>query len=101
MRFLNLPFRQILLTCLHFILLIWPAFTLSSNGLEEEMTEILGAENLTGSAWMLLSPERGVETGAAGMRDNEAKIPFTADTRFHVGSVTKLLLATGILRMAS
>jgi hypothetical protein len=44
--------------------------------------------------------DRVFSLGAAGFRDNATQSGFTADTRFHVGSVTKSLLSTGLLRLA-
>jgi hypothetical protein len=42
-----------------------------------------------------------VSPGAAGLRDNPSQSDFTIDTRFHVGSLSKSLLATGVLRLAT
>jgi len=88
-------------TMLFAMLLCLPAITIGDISLEEEMSSILVQEKLVGVAWMLVTPKGGIETGAAGFSDNEAQSPFASQTRFHVGSVTKLLLSTGVLRMAS
>ncbi len=62
---------------------------------------ILSEEKLTGIAWVLLAPSGDAQTGAAGLRDSLSAQPFTGDTRFHVGSLTKAVLATGVLRLAT
>jgi len=69
--------------------------------LESELEDVLAEEGLTGIAWALVGENGEVSPGAVGMRDSEAHTRFTIDTRFHVGSVTKSLLATGILRLAT
>lgn len=61
----------------------------------------LKEEGLTGAAWATRRADGEPEFGQVGYRDAENKLPFLADTKFHVGSVTKTLLATGILRLAS
>ena len=83
------------------------AFALTSicqvaqGSLESELKEVLAEEGLTGIAWALASKNGEVSPGAAGLRDRESQTRFTIDTRFHIGSVTKSLLATGILRLAT
>ena len=54
-----------------------------------------------GVAWGLILPDEPIVVGTAGFRDGEQRLPFAADTRFHVGSVTKALLATGVLRLVT
>lgn len=62
---------------------------------------VLAEEGLTGVAWFLIN-ESGTESlGAAGTRDSQSQAEFTVETRFHVGSLTKSVLATGILRLAT
>ena len=62
---------------------------------------VLSEENLTGIAWALVEENGKVSLGAAGFRDNPAEASFTNNTRFHVGSLTKSVLATGVLRLAT
>lgn len=70
-------------------------------GLQSDIETVLSGEGLTGIAWSFIGENGEVVTGTAGLRDNLAHSSFTADTRFHVGSLTKTLLATGVLRMAT
>lgn len=67
--------------------------------LPAQLDTLLAEEALVGMAWGLLDGDQGARVGAVGLRDNSAAIAFTTDTRFHVGSITKSLLATGVLRL--
>ncbi len=69
--------------------------------LQHDLDEVLVEEGLTGVAWSLIGEHGEVSLGATGLRDNPSHIAFTLDTRFHVGSLTKPLLATGVLRLVT
>lgn len=73
----------------------------AQGNLESELEEVLAAEGLTGIAWALANEKGEVSLSAAGTRDSTTETRFTIDTRFHIGSVMKSLLATGILRLAT
>ena len=70
-------------------------------GVQEEIEVILAEEGLTGIAWSLIGENGEVSLGVAGLRDNPGRSNFAVETRFHVGSVSKSLLATGVLRLAT
>jgi CubicO group peptidase (beta-lactamase class C family) len=72
-----------------------------SADLAETIETTLTEENLAGVAWMLIGEKGEVTLGAAGLRDSPGQIEFTTDTRFHVGSLTKTVLATGVLRLVT
>jgi len=80
--------------------LLAPDSTPSHANISDELNDILAKEKLTGLAWTLVFPER-VETGATGYADGKLKRPFSANSKFHVGSITKSVLATGVLRLAT
>lgn len=69
--------------------------------LQDDIGSVLAEEGLTGAAWVLIGDGGGIILDAAGFSDNENKTRFTTDTRFHVGSVTKSLLAIGVLRLVT
>lgn len=69
--------------------------------LENGVTNIIGEEGLIGVAWSLVLENGDVSLGSSGVQDNSTGDHFTPGTRFHVGSLTKTLLATGMLRLAS
>lgn len=69
--------------------------------LREDIEAILLQEDLTGIAWMMTGGDSEASFGTAGMKDNRDGLAFTPGARFHVGSLTKTVLATGILRLAT
>lgn len=69
--------------------------------LQGYLDEVLVKEGLTGVAWSLIGENGEVSLGATGLRDKPSQSDFTINTRFHVGSVTKSLLATGVLRLVT
>ena len=69
--------------------------------LQGDLDEVLVKEGLTGVAWSLIGENGEVSLGATGLRDKPSQSDFTINTRFHVGSVTKSLLATGVLRLVT
>lgn len=69
--------------------------------LQSNVEDVLAEEGLTGVSWALLNGDGEASLGAAGIRDGESGAAFTTGTRFHVGSVAKSLLATGVLRLVT
>jgi CubicO group peptidase (beta-lactamase class C family) len=69
--------------------------------LQKDIERILVEESLTGIAWTLIGETGEPNIGVAGLKDNRGGLAFASDTRFHVGSLTKTLLATGVLRLAT
>ena len=67
--------------------------------LEAELARIVREEQLTGLAWAAVSPDAPVALGAAGLKD--ASVAMQAGTRVHVGSVAKVVVAIGVLRLAT
>jgi len=73
----------------------------ANSELESDLASVLTEEDLTGVAWALLGEDGEESLGAIGLRDKLNESEFTLDTRFHVGSLAKSVLATGILRLAT
>lgn len=73
----------------------------AATDLRGDIEAILSEEGLAGIAWSLVGHDDEVSTGAAGLRDIPSAYDFTRDTRFHVGSLAKSLLATGVLKLAT
>jgi CubicO group peptidase (beta-lactamase class C family) len=69
--------------------------------LKDDLDQVLVQEGLTGVAWSLIGENGEVSIGATGFRDNPSQTNITANTRFHVGSLAKTLLATGVLRLVT
>jgi len=68
--------------------------------LEKELQEVLQSENLTGAVWSMVSGST-ITTGALGLKNTNSKELFNRKNSVQVGSVTKVLIATGILRLSS
>jgi CubicO group peptidase (beta-lactamase class C family) len=64
------------------------------------VVQALKAHGLVGITWALVLPE-STALGAAGLRDREQQRAMTPQTRMQVGSVTKTLIATGVLRLVT
>lgn len=65
-----------------------------------EMAVVLQEQGLAGATWALVTPD-GVTTGAEGLADISKGSPMRPDHRVQMGSVTKTVLATGILRLVT
>jgi CubicO group peptidase (beta-lactamase class C family) len=72
----------------------------SNNVLSASVTRALDDIGVPGAVWALVRGD-STELGAAGIRDRASAAPMTADTRVQLGSVTKTLLATGVLMLVS
>jgi CubicO group peptidase (beta-lactamase class C family) len=72
----------------------------SDSILTASVSRALGEIGVPGAVWALV---RGDSTGlgAAGIRDRASAVPMTANTRVQLGSVTKTLLATGVLMLVT
>ena len=68
--------------------------------LEEDLKKAAASENLTGAVWSTVSDDI-VTTGAIGLMNADTKEILENDDRVLIGSVTKTLIATGILRLSS
>jgi len=77
------------------------AFQIAKADLQQDIEKVLVEEGLTGIAWALVGGNDEVKFDATGLQDNLAGSAFASDTRFHVGSLTKTVLATGVLRLAT
>lgn len=69
--------------------------------LHADMQRILDEEGLQGAVWATVTADGSAANGAAGVRDAATRSPMQASTRVHVGSVTKAVLAIGVLRLVS
>ena len=71
------------------------------NAQKVEIDNVLIEEGLSGITWAIVGDEHSTTTGTSGLQDALTGVSFESDTRVHVGSLTKTLLATGVLRLAS
>lgn len=84
------------------IIVLWSCVcTANYANLKKDIENALADEGLAGIAWTLVGENGEVNVGSAGLRDRSSLSTFTPDTRFHVGSLTKAVLATGVLRLVT
>lgn len=97
------PFHRLIFALLTFTIILWlPHFTLadSSSTLQNRIEEILKKEELVGMVWSTTTGDQ-TSIGSAGFSNLESMSPMEATQKMHVGSVTKTVLAIGILRMVT
>lgn len=68
--------------------------------LDKELQKVFISKNLTGAVWSIVS-ESKITTGALGLKNANSKESLNSKNSVQVGSVAKVLIATGILRLAS
>lgn len=61
----------------------------------------LQQEVLAGAVWSTIGKDGAVATGAAGLKNVATGERMTADSKVHVGSVAKTVLALGVLRLVT
>lgn len=97
---LRAPIRLTFLTVT--VAVLWSCYCLAAeSNLEDDIGRVIVEEGLTGVAWSLVGEGGEVTLGSSGVQDSRTGRGFATDTRFHVGSLTKTLLATGLLRLAT
>lgn len=69
--------------------------------LKAQVERTLQEEGVTGAVWATLGRDGAIHTGAAGVKNAATREPLRADSRVHVGSIAKTVLATGLLHLAS
>lgn len=68
------------------------------SGLHAAMERTLREEKLVGAVWAVLTPGE-TATGAAGLKNARRGEPLTSASKVQIGSLTKTLIATGVLRL--
>lgn len=81
------------------IVLATPMPGFCAPSLATEIQRTLQQEQLTGAVWVAVTPEGGAVAGAAGLANADSGAPMRADHRVQVGSVAKVALAAGVLRL--
>ena len=93
-----LPHASRILLCLLLLAVTRLTAATEPAALQAGIEGLLQAEGLTGIVWTLVSPV-GDSMGAAGLANADTDAPMTINNRVHVGSVTKTVLAVGVLRL--
>lgn len=89
--------RRWLIASLACAVLPWCA---AATSLESDLARLLAEERLSGAVVALVDGER-TTLAAAGLADHARRLPMTTSHRVHIGSVTKTVLALGLLRLVS
>jgi CubicO group peptidase (beta-lactamase class C family) len=77
-----------------------PSLAAATTDIAAEITRALEEEKLVGATWSLVDGDT-VSLGAAGLKNAKMPEALQADARMHIGSVTKTLVATGVLRLVT
>ena len=72
-----------------------------AGSLQQEMERALREERVTGVVWATLDHAGTIRAGAAGVSNATTREPMTPGNRMHVGSITKPLIAAGVLQLVS
>lgn len=81
-------------------------FTTVSNGqgsgqLKQQIQQALDEEKLTGAVWAVVNYDEEIAVDAAGFKNLQSKEQLKPTDKVHIGSVTKTILAVGVLRLIS
>lgn len=71
-----------------------------NTNLKEDLKKAIKTENLIGAVWSTINHD-SITTGAIGLRNSDTEEILENNDRVLIGSVTKTLIATGILRLSS
>ncbi len=74
---------------------------LTPAALHDSIESALISEGLVGAVWSTVSSDGGIRTDAAGLADAETEQKMRPEHRVHVGSVTKTVVALGVLRLVT
>lgn len=94
-----MPFNYVvfLLVCL----LTSPVWGQSTNFLNSQIQGILNEQNLVGAVWATVDSAGHIAVDCAGFRNKPAGQKLRPTDRIHVGSITKTVLALGVLRLVT
>lgn len=69
--------------------------------LEAQIARALQEEGLSGAVWATVDSDGAVTTGAAGLKNVVTGEALAHDSKVHVGSLVKPVIASGLLQLAS
>ena len=75
--------------------------TLAEVRLQQQLETALREEGLAGAVWATVDGDGAIHTGAAGLNNSVTGEAMVPDSKVHVGSVAKSLIATGMLQLVS
>ena len=69
--------------------------------LKQEIKQALAEEGLAGAVWTVVSSDGEITFDAVGLKNKQTNERLKPTDKVHIGSVTKTVLAVGILRLVS
>lgn len=83
------------------ILLVLPfiAFSQTESSLKQQITQTLETQKLAGAVWSTVDSAGRIVTDATGLKNVPLGEAMKPTNRVHVGSITKMVLAMGILHL--
>src|SRR5258706_364214 len=72
----------------------------SLDELQRRIAEVLEREHVPGAAIALVGRDGPIWVGGVGVRDRDTRAPMQSDTVFRVGSLSKSVIALGVMRLA-
>lgn len=92
-------------TCFLKTLLLFPLLFMvnaqAASSFDGQFEEALRKEGLSGALWSTITPAYGIETGAIGIKNAATGERMMNATRTQTSSVTKVVLATGVLHLVT
>ena len=67
--------------------------------LRARIAEVLEREHIAGATFALVGRHGPIYVGGVGVRDRATRAPMTSDTAFRVGSLSKSVIALGVMRL--
>ncbi len=77
------------------------SFTQNTIEVKKSIKKLLIQEKIVGAVWSTISQNGIIALDSYGYKNNETREIIAANTKMNVGSVSKTVLAAGILRMAT
>ncbi|MEO8846417.1 MAG: serine hydrolase domain-containing protein [Kofleriaceae bacterium] len=71
----------------------------SIDELRARIARVLDREHIAGAAIALVGRDGPIYVGGIGVRDRATRAPMTGDTAFRVGSLSKSVIALGVMRL--
>ncbi|HLM62267.1 MAG TPA: serine hydrolase domain-containing protein, partial [Pyrinomonadaceae bacterium] len=69
--------------------------------MKRQIQRALDEEKLTGAVWTVVDSDQEIAVDAAGYKNLQTKEQLKPTDKVHIGSVTKTILAVGVLRLVS
>lgn len=97
-----MTFKKNLFTfCFFIFFLTNSVFAQTEHSLKNDINKALIEEGLTGAIWSVVDKDGKITFDAVGLNNKETGKQLRPTDKVHIGSITKTLIATGILRLVT